>query len=85
MTHEKCCSGSSKRPENSLPSDTRFCQDFLRLFVASLVQGVLTSSRFSSNLPNFKNAVRLVLTKLAGLLGTAWSLSSLLTQKTATL
>lgn len=85
MTHEKCCGGSRNRPENSPQSDTLFCQDFLRLFVATLAQGVLTSSRFGSNVLGFKNAVRLALTKLAGLPGTAWSLSLFLNQKTATL
>jgi len=61
MTHEKRCGGSSNRHENSPQSDTRFCQHFLRLFVATLVQGVLTSSRFGSNVPGLKNAVDLLI------------------------
>lgn len=81
MTHEKCCCSSGNRPKNYPQSDTQFCQDFLRLFVATLAVDVPIFSRFVLSLPGFKNA----LSNLSATAGTAHSLTYLLTQKTATL
>lgn len=81
MTHEKSRSGSGNRPENYPLSKTQFCQDFPRLFVATLVANEPASFRFFPNSPGLKNA----LSNLSDTSGTAHSLTYFLTQKTATL
>lgn len=81
MTHEKCRGGSGKRPKNLQQSDTPFCQDYLRRFVAKLAAHLPIFSRYVPSLPGLKRS----LSNLSVTLGTAHSLTYLLTQKTAIL